>query len=44
MRDYADYRQLVFGLALVAVILMRPMGIFSRHYGPSWLVAKLGRR
>ncbi|TMV04340.1 branched-chain amino acid ABC transporter permease [Brucella haematophila] len=44
MRDYADYRQLVFGLALVAVILMRPMGIISRHYGPSWLVAKLGRR
>ncbi len=44
LRDYSDYRQLVFGLALVTVILLRPMGLISRHYGPSWLAAKLGRR
>jgi branched-chain amino acid transport system permease protein len=44
LRDYADYRQLLFGIALVIVILIRPMGLISRNYGPAWLVRKLEKR
>lgn len=44
LRDYADYRQLLFGIALVIVILVRPMGLISRNYGPAWLVRKLEKR
>lgn len=42
LRAYADYRLLLYGLALVLVILARPQGLLSRRYGPSWLAAKLG--
>jgi branched-chain amino acid transport system permease protein len=44
LRAYADYRQLLYGAALVLVILARPMGLIGREYGPSWLVRKLMAR
>ncbi|WP_285295700.1 branched-chain amino acid ABC transporter permease [Aureimonas altamirensis] len=44
LRAYADYRLLLYGLALVMVILSRPQGILPRRYGPSWLMARLGGR
>lgn len=44
LRTYADYRQLLFGIALVLIILVRPMGLIRREYGPSWLARKLTAR
>jgi branched-chain amino acid transport system permease protein len=44
LRAYADYRQLLFGVALVLIILVRPMGLIRREYGPSWFVRKLMAR
>jgi branched-chain amino acid transport system permease protein len=41
LRAYADYRQLLYGVALVLIILARPMGLIRRGYGPSWLARKL---
>jgi branched-chain amino acid transport system permease protein len=41
LRAYADYRQLLFGAALVLIILARPMGLIRREYGPGWLARKL---
>jgi len=41
LRAYADYRQLLYGVALVLIILARPMGLIRREYGPSWLARKL---
>jgi branched-chain amino acid transport system permease protein len=41
LRAYADYRQLLFGIALVLIILARPMGLIRREYGPSWFARKL---
>jgi branched-chain amino acid transport system permease protein len=41
LRAYVDYRQLLFGVALVLIILARPMGLLPREYGPSWLARKL---
>jgi branched-chain amino acid transport system permease protein len=41
LRAYADYRQLLYGLALVLIILARPMGLIRREYGPSWLARRL---
>jgi branched-chain amino acid transport system permease protein len=41
LRAYADYRQLLYGVALVLIILARPMGLLRREYGPSWLARKL---
>lgn len=41
LRAYADYRQLLYGAALVLIILARPMGLLRREYGPSWLARKL---
>lgn len=44
LRAYADYRLLLYGLALVLVILLRPSGLITRQHGPSWLVARLSGR
>ncbi len=44
LRAYADYRQLLYGIALVLIILARPMGLIRREYGPSWLARKLMAR
>jgi len=44
LRAYADYRQLLYGLALVLIILARPMGLLGRQYGPRWLVDKFASR
>ena len=44
LRAYAEYRQLLFGIALVLIILARPMGLIRREYGPSWLARKLAAR
>ncbi len=44
LRAYADYRQLLFGVALVLIILARPMGLIRREYGPSWFARKLMAR
>ncbi|MCW6511484.1 branched-chain amino acid ABC transporter permease [Lichenifustis flavocetrariae] len=43
LRAYADYRQLLYGIALVLIILARPMGLIRREYGPSWLVRRMTR-
>ncbi|QIB33946.1 branched-chain amino acid ABC transporter permease [Ancylobacter pratisalsi] len=40
LRAYADYRLLLYGIALVIIILARPHGLISRRYGPSWLMRK----
>jgi branched-chain amino acid transport system permease protein len=44
LRAYADYRLLLYGVALVVVILARPRGLISRDFNPTWLVRKLGAR
>ena len=44
LRAYADYRLLLYGLALVLIILSRPRGLIGREYDPTWLVRKLGGR
>ena len=43
LRSYADYRQLLYGVALVLIILARPTGLIRREYGPGWLARKLAR-
>ena len=42
LRAYADYRLLLYGMALVIIILARPRGIISRPFGPTWLMRRLG--
>ncbi|MBV9783241.1 MAG: branched-chain amino acid ABC transporter permease [Acidisphaera sp.] len=44
LRAYEDYRLLLYGLALVIVILLRPEGLLPRRYGPGWLFARLPTR
>ena len=44
LRGYVDYRQLLYGIALVLMILARPMGLIRRDYGPGWLARKLAAR
>jgi branched-chain amino acid transport system permease protein len=42
LRTYSDYRLMLYGAALVLVILLRPNGIMPRAYGPAWLMLRLG--
>src|SRR5262249_35081154 len=42
LRSYSDYRLLLYGGALVLVILARPNGLVPRRYGPGWLARRLG--
>jgi branched-chain amino acid transport system permease protein len=42
LRSYSDYRMLLYGAALVLVILLRPNGLVPRRYGPAWLMRRLG--
>ena len=42
LRAWSDYRLLLYGMALVLIILMRPSGLLDRRFGPSWLVRRLG--
>ena len=42
LRAYADYRLLLYGMALVVIILARPHGLISRRFSPSWLMHRLG--
>lgn len=42
LRAYADYRLLLYGMALVVIILSRPRGLIGRQFGPSWLMRRLG--
>ncbi|HEX3499468.1 MAG TPA: branched-chain amino acid ABC transporter permease [Stellaceae bacterium] len=44
LRDYAEYRMLLYGAGLVAVILMRPRGLIDRRYNPAWVMRLLGWR
>jgi branched-chain amino acid transport system permease protein len=44
LRDYSEYRMLLYGLALVVVILLRPRGLIDRRYNPAWLIRRLGWR
>ncbi|HEY9213956.1 MAG TPA: branched-chain amino acid ABC transporter permease [Ancylobacter sp.] len=44
LRAYADYRLLLYGMALVVIILSRPRGLIARQFGPTWLMRKLGGR
>jgi len=44
LRDYSEYRMLLYGLALVIVILLRPRGLIDRRYNPAWLIRRLGWR
>jgi branched-chain amino acid transport system permease protein len=42
LRGYSEYRMLLYGLALVVVILLRPRGLIDRRYNPAWLIRRLG--
>jgi len=44
LRGYSEYRMLLYGCALVAIILLRPRGLIGRRYDPAWLMGKLGWR
>jgi len=44
LREYSEYRMLLYGCALVAIILVRPGGIVGRHHNPAWIMQKLGWR
>ncbi len=44
LRNYAEYRMLLYGAGLVAVILVRPRGLIDRRYDPAWLMERLGWR
>lgn len=44
LRGYSEYRMLLYGCALVLMILLRPGGIVHRRYDPAWLMNKLGWR
>jgi branched-chain amino acid transport system permease protein len=44
LREYSEYRMLLYGCALVVMILMRPAGIVGRRYNPAWIIQKLGWR
>ena len=44
LREYAEYRMLLYGCALVVMILARPGGIVGRRYNPAWVIQKLGWR
>jgi branched-chain amino acid transport system permease protein len=44
LREYSEYRMLLYGCALVAMILVRPGGIVGRRYNPAWIIQKLGWR
>ncbi|WP_083198255.1 branched-chain amino acid ABC transporter permease [Pararhizobium polonicum] len=41
LREYAEYRMLLFGLLLVGVIVMRPRGIVPQSLTPVRLISKL---
>ena len=44
LRGYSEYRMLLYGCALVAMILIRPRGLIDRRYNPAWLMGALGWR
>jgi branched-chain amino acid transport system permease protein len=44
LRDYAEYRMLLYGVGLVAVILLRPRGLIDRRFNPAWVIGWLGWR
>jgi branched-chain amino acid transport system permease protein len=44
LRGYSEYRMLLYGCALVAMILIRPRGLIDRRYNPAWLMQALGWR
>ena len=44
LRGYSEYRMLLYGCALVAMILIRPRGLIDRRYNPAWLMGVLGWR
>ena len=44
LREYSEYRMLLYGCALVVMILVRPGGIVGRRYNPAWIIQKLGWR
>jgi branched-chain amino acid transport system permease protein len=44
LRGYSEYRMLLYGCALVAMILIRPRGLVDRRYNPAWLMQALGWR
>ena len=44
LREYSEYRMLLYGVALVLIILLRPRGLIDRRYDPAWLMRRLGWR
>ena len=44
LREYSEYRMLLYGCALVSMILLRPRGLIDRRYDPAWLMRSLGWR
>jgi branched-chain amino acid transport system permease protein len=44
LREYSEYRMLLYGCALVVIILLRPRGLIDRRYNPEWIMRKLGWR
>jgi branched-chain amino acid transport system permease protein len=44
LREYSEYRMLLYCCALVVMILARPGVIVGRRYNPAWVIQKLGWR
>jgi branched-chain amino acid transport system permease protein len=44
LREYSEYRMLLYGCALVLMILLRPRGLVDRRYDPAWFMRRLGWR
>jgi branched-chain amino acid transport system permease protein len=44
LREYAEYRMLLYGCALVVMILARPSGIVERRHNLAWVMRTLGFR
>jgi hypothetical protein len=35
---------LLYGIGLVAVILLRPRGLIDRRFNPAWIIERMGWR
>jgi len=44
LREYAQYRMLIYGLMLVGIVLVRPRGLVPKRFDPAWLMVRLGWR
>jgi branched-chain amino acid transport system permease protein len=44
LRQYQDYRMLLFGCLLVGMMILRPEGLLPRRFGIIWLLERTGWR